>query len=423
MSIMYTAVSGMKAQSNRLGTVGDNIANATTVGYKRTSTQFSAQVVPSGSSGYSPGGVETHVRRAVGLEGGLMSTASVTDLAIRGNGFFIVEDGSEGRYMTRAGSFVPDAEGYLVNAAGYYLTGYDIRNGDAGVVVNSLNGGERININNFNMQASPTTSIVFPANLDGRDDVPVVLPADLPSANLATSAFTSKSSIIVYDNLGGEVTLDIYYTKTDANEWELAIFDARTATDGGFPYGAPGDPPLNGAGGTVIIFDPTTGAITAPVPPPANLAIPGGATAVFDFSQLTQFKAEYTPLEPVINGSAPSTVEGISIGDDGVVSFAMKSGASIAAYRIAIADVPSVDNLTALSGGLFQANNDSGPPTVGFPGQGGFGVIRSSALEASNVDLADELATMIEAQRNYQANSKVFQTGAEVLEILVNLKR
>ncbi len=423
MSIMQTAVSGMKAQSNRLGTVGDNVANASTVGYKKTSTQFSALVVPSGSSGYNPGGVETHVRRAVSLEGGLTSTASVTDLAIRGSGFFVVDDGTGGRFMTRAGSFVPDDEGYLVNAAGYYLTGYDIRNGNAGVVLNSLNGGERINLNSFNMQAAPTTTAALPANLDGRDTVPVVVPANLPSANAAAAQFTSKSSIVVYDNLGGEVKLDVYYTKTGTNAWELSVFDSRqAAAGGGFPYTGG---PLNGAGGTAITFSATTGAIATPAAgaQTVNLAITGGATVAFNFSGLTQFKAEYTPGQPQVNGNAPSSVESVSIGSDGVVSFGMKNGTSVAGYRIALADVPSPDNLTALSGGLFQANNDSGQPQVGFPGQGGFGVLRSSALEASNVDLADELATMIEAQRNYQANSKSFQTGAEILEVLVNLKR
>lgn len=430
MSIMQTAVSGMKAQSNRLGTVGDNIANASTVGYKKTSTQFSALVVPSGSSGYNPGGVETHVRRAVSLEGGLASTASVTDLAIRGNGFFIVEDGANGRFMTRAGSFVPDDEGYLVNAAGYYLTGYDIRNGNAGVVLNSLNGGERINLNSFNMQAAATTAASLPANLDGRDDVPVVAAGSRASDNVAGSQFTSKSSIIVYDSLGGEVKLDLYYTKTAANSWELAIYDSANATNGGFPYVPAASAPLNGAGGTAITFDPATGAIATPALAGQTVtlavrggAAAGGATVAYNFSGLTQFKAEYTPGKPQVNGNAPSSVESVSIGSDGIVSFGMKNGTSVAGYRIALADVPSPDNLTALSGGLFQANNDSGQPQVGFPGQGGFGVIRSSALEASNVDLADELATMIEAQRNYQANSKSFQTGAEILEVLVNLKR
>ncbi|MBB3808013.1 flagellar hook protein FlgE [Pseudochelatococcus contaminans] len=424
MSIMNTAVSGMKAQSNRLATVGDNIANASTVGYKKTSTQFSALVMDAGSGSYNAGGVETHVRRAVSLEGGLTSTTSTTDLAIRGSGFFIVDDGSGARYMTRAGSFVEDAEGYLVNAAGYYLTGYDIRNGDSGVIVNSLNGGERINVNNLNIQATPTTGITFPANLDARDDVAVVAAGTLPSDNVAGSTYTSKSSIIVYDNLGGEVKLDVYFAKTATNGWQMSVFDARTAdaATGGFPYAAGG---LLNAGGTAITFDPANGSIQTPpvADRTVNLNVPGGATVAFDFSKLTQVKMEYTPLEPTVNGNAPSTVSGINIGDDGVVSFAMKNGTTVDGYRLPLADVPSPDNLTALSGGLFQVSNESGSPLVGFPGQGSLGSIRTNALESSNVDLADELSTMIEAQRNYTANSKAFQTGAEVLEVLVNLKR
>ncbi|MFD2248835.1 flagellar hook protein FlgE [Pseudochelatococcus lubricantis] len=417
MSIMQTATSGMKAQANRLATVGDNIANASTTGYKKVSTEFAPLVLPSSSSSFNSGGVETTVRRSVSLEGGLNSTTSTTDLALRGNGFFVVEDSSGARYMTRAGSFVPNAEGYLVNAAGYYLTGYQLRDGDASVVLNSLNGGERINVNNINMQATPTTEGVFAANLNGRGDVPAVAAASLPSANVTTSTFTSKSSMVVYDNLGGDVMIDIYFTKTGVNTWEMSIFNQAAATGGGFPY----------TGGALVTtnltFSGTTGAITAPASAQTAFTVPGGQPTTVDLSGLTQLKSDYTPLEPEFNGNAPSTTTGVSISADGIVSFAMKNGSTIDAYRIALADVPSPDNLTALSGGVFQANYDSGNPQVGFPGQGGLGAIRTSALEASNVDLADELATMIEAQRNYTANSKVFQTGAEVLEVLVNLKR
>ncbi|MGI6246111.1 MAG: flagellar hook protein FlgE [Pseudochelatococcus sp.] len=417
MGIMQTATSGMKAQANRLGTVGDNIANASTTGYKKVSTEFSALVLPSGKGSYNSGGVETTVRRAVSLEGGTTYTTSTTDLAIRGKGFFIVEDSSGGRFLTRAGSFVQNADGYLVNAAGYYLVGYQAS--DAGVLVNSLNGGERVNVNSINMQATPTQNIggvagVFAAKLPV--DAAIVPAGSLPSDNVAGSAFSAMWSMTVYDNVGREVKLDLYFAKTAAGAWELSVFNGTDG--GGFPYDA-----AEVLGTTPLTFDATGNLATPATGLTANITIPGGQTVNLDISGLKQLAGDSEIIAAQVNGNGPSAVDDVSIGADGVITFQMTDGSAIDAYRIAIADVPSPDNLRALSGGVFQVSNESGDPVVGFPNQGGLGSLLSSALESSNVDLAEELATMIEAQRNYTANSKVFQTGAEVLEVLVNLKR
>ncbi|MGG2474962.1 flagellar hook-basal body complex protein, partial [Rhizobium sp. BR5] len=163
---MRTGVSGMNAQANKLGTVGDNIANASTTGYKRASTSFSSLVLPSSSGSYASGGVQSNVRYSISEQGNLSYTTSSTDLAIQGNGFFVVQDGSGTPYLTRAGSFQKNAEGFLENAAGFKLMGYPYGSNPPAAVVNGFTGLEAININDFGLTASPSTQGSFPANLN-----------------------------------------------------------------------------------------------------------------------------------------------------------------------------------------------------------------------------------------------------------------
>lgn len=414
--MMRTGASGMAAQSSRLGTVADNIANMSTTGYKRASTEFSTMVLDAGAGSYASGGVESHTRYAISGQGPLSYTTSATDLAVRGGGFFLVSGPAGQIYMTRAGSFVMDGEGRLVNAAGYSLMGYPLANGDPNVVANGYAGLEVINIADLAMQATPSTEGRLYLNLPaGADDIPA---ANLPSANAATASFTGKTSLVTYDNLGAEVILDVYSSKMADGTWEVAVFDrSQAAAGGGFPY-------LTGPLSTVTLtFDPTTGKLDAASPTSIDIPIPNGATLALDLSQSSQLAAEYTVLDPVVNGNAPSDVERIEISDTGELYAVYRNGARVATHRIPLADVKSPDNLQPLAGNVYVATAASGDVRIGFAGAGGFGTMVSGALEQSNVDLASELTTMIESQRNYTANSKVFQTGADLMDVLVNLKR
>ena len=136
--MMRTGVSGMNAQANRLSTVADNIANASTTGYKRSSTEFSSLIIPNTTGNYTSGGVTTAIRYATSVQGDLRYTSSASDLAINGEGFFVVQDSGGTPYLTRAGSFVPDGEGRLVNAAGVTLMGYNFANGTPSPVTNGF---------------------------------------------------------------------------------------------------------------------------------------------------------------------------------------------------------------------------------------------------------------------------------------------
>lgn len=415
--MMSTGASGMNAQANRLSTVADNIANANTTGYKKASVQFSSLVLPGANSSYNSGAVSTDVRYAVSEPGTLEFTSSSTDLAIDGDGFFIVEDSNGIPFLTRAGSFVPDGDGNLVNAAGYTLLGYDYESGVPAPVVNGFDGLVPVNISSGSLTANPSTTGIFSANLDAGEAI--VPAADLPSTNTATAEYSHKSSLVAYDNLGGEVLLDFYYTKTGNNTWEVSVFDRDGATPGtSFPYASAALATTN------LTFDPLNkGLLASTSPTDIALTVPGGDALTIDLSDMTQLDYSFTVQNADVDGNSPSAVSDVVISDDGTIFAKQENGELKPLYRIALASVSSPDKLQPIAGNVYQQGVDSGVITTGFAGSGGFGQIVSGALESSNVDMAQELTDMIASQRSYTANSKVFQTGSDLMDVLVNLKR
>lgn len=411
MTILNTSVSGMLADSNWLSSISQNVANANTTGYKNAETDFNT-LVDQVSNAASGGGVMTSTLSLNSLQGSVVSSATATNLAVQGSGFFVVSDSSGDTYLTRNGSFVADASGNLVNSAGYYLMGSDVQGGST-PPANSLGTLQKVNVTATGLTASATTSGSIGANLPS--SATAVAAADLPSANSASSTYTDMTSLVTYDNLGSAHTINLYFSNTGGNTWEVDAFDASNASaGGGFPYSSG---PL--ATGT-LSFNPTTGALSSGSS--LSIPVPNGQTMSLDLSNLTQLAASFGVSSATANGNAPASLQGVSIAANGTLSFNYTNGASIAAYDIPLANVASPDNLTSVSGNAFSANSASGPVSLGTANLAGFGAIDSSSLESSTVDLATELTDMIQAQSSYEANSKVFQTGADILDVLNNLK-
>ena len=412
MSIMDLSVSGMLANSNWLTTISQNVANANTTGYKDVETEFSALVDQSDGSQSQAAGVTTSMRSLNALQGTDQATSTVTDLAVQGSGFFVVSNASGDIFLTRNGSFVPDASGNLVNSAGYYLMGASLSGGSPGNI-SSLSGLTKVNVGSASESATPSTAGTLTANLPSTASA--VGAANLPSTNTAGAAYTAETSVVAYDNLGGAHTINLYFTNTGSNTWEVDAFDATKAgTGGGFPYASG---PL---ATQTVTFNPTTGALTSGSP--LAIPVPGGQSLSLNLGSTTQLAASFAVNSSTINGSAPGSLTGITISQNGTLSFQTGNGSSTAAYEIPLADVPSPDNLTSAVGEAYQANYDSGPAQVGVAGTGGLGTINSSSLESSTVDLAAELTNMIQAQSSYEANSKVFQSGAKLLDVLNQLQ-
>ncbi len=435
---LNTGVSGMAAQANLLSTIGDNISNSSTTGYKRATTDFETVLGNQSANTYTAGGVSTNIRYGISSQGQLTSSTSVTDLAVQGNGFFVVQGSNGSTALTRAGSFVPDASGQLVNTAGYALMGYNLTDGSS-ATVNGTGGLQVINLSKQSLTANPSTagSLVF--NLDATK-TPVAAGSDLPSGNASTSAATYKTSVAAYDNLGNAVTFDVYFTKTDSDPttgnstWEAAVYDQKDATAGGFPYQAAGattpDDPLSvqtltytGANGKLssATVGGTAAVSTTLGPLALTIPVPNGQTLKLDISTSTQLASASNVTTATVNGSAPSKLDHVTIGQDGTVTSVYTNGIQQATYRIPLADVPSENNLTPLSGNVYQASIDSGNMTIGKATTGSLGNIQSNELENSTVDLATELTNMITAQRSYEANSKVIQASSDLLKVVDQL--
>lgn len=430
---MKTAVSGMNAQANRLSTVSDNIANVNTTGYKAVSTAFSSLVLPSGAGNYNSGGVSTTVRQAVSDQGDISYTTSGYDLAISGDGFFIVQGADGVPVLTRAGDFTKDDNGNLVNSAGFTLMGYPWGASAPAVVVNGFDGLVPINVlGDQKLEAVATSKGTWTGNL--KPGATIVTDADtLPSANgkqptsgpKATTNNTQKYSMVTYDKLGSKVMYDIYYTKVPAPVpavagedyvWEMSVFrnaDKSTTGTSSFPYST--DPVETKR----ITFD-DKGKMTST----AGAIIDDTVTGLkinMDLD-LSQVGDNFSGTGNVDGQGANSPVD-ITIDADGVVYSKYDDGSTKPVFQIPLANVPSPDLLTLMSGNVYSANGRSGVTVTGFPQTSGFGKIQAGALEGSNVDLAGELTEMIESQRSYTANSKVFQTGSDLMDVLVNLKR
>jgi flagellar hook protein FlgE len=416
MSLMGTAVSGMLGDTSWLSNISQNVANANTTGYKNADTEFATVVDQVGASSAAGGGVTATMRSLNALQGSVVGTSTTTDLAIKGDGYFVVSDSSGALYLTRNGSFVPDASGNLVNSAGYYLMGYNVQSGAASGTTNSLAGMVKVNTITSGEAATPTTTGTLAVNLPSTAAVDT---GTLPAANVAGSTYTEETSLVTYDNLGAAHTLNIYFTNTGTDAsgnytWEVDIFDAaNAAAGGGFPYsGAP-------LATQTMTFSQANGTLTTGSPVTFN--VPNGQSMSLNLGQSTQIAASFGVNAATANGNAPSSLTGVTISTDGELDFQYSNGVSSPGYEIPLATVASEDNLTAVNGNAFQANQNSGTVRVGIAGTGGLGKIASSSLENSTVDLATELTDMIQAQSAYQANSKVFQTGANLLDILNKL--
>ena len=409
---MRTSVSGMAAQSNALSAISDNIANSSTTGYKEANAQFETILGNDAASNYESGGVLTDIRYGITDQGTLATTTSATDLAVNGNGFFVVSNDGQGSLLTRAGSFVPDSTGNLVNVAGFDLMGYALTNGQPS---SSLSV---VNVSATALQAAPSTSGTLTMNLPST--APNVTSNTPGTSNSLSTTYTDKTSLTVYDNLGQADVLDVYLTKTGTDPatnndtWEVTAYNsADAAASGGFPYSS------GNFGTTTLEFNPTTGKVSGNGT--LSVAVPNGNAVSVALGASTMLASSFGVTTAQADGNAPSKLSSVKIGNDGTLTAVYADGATVATYKIPLATVPSPDNLTPINGNVYAVSENSGAMVLSTAGNAGTGTIVSDELEESTVDLATELTSMIVAQRGYEANSKVLQAASDMLSVLNRL--
>lgn len=419
-SSLYTGISGLQSNSEAMSVIGNNISNSNTVGFKSSSTLFSdllsASIASASGSSQVGRGTEISTVKSSFSQGTFQTTSSGTDLAIEGDGFFMVSasDSSEVLY-TRNGAFSFDASGYLVNAEGYRVQGktYDADG--------TLSSGDPTDIQvdiNSQIPAHMTEDISLATNLNSGSDV--VGPFDLTDP---TSTSNYSTSTQVYDGLGNTHLVTTYFTKTSDQNWEWhtvldsSELDASVAGTGDLTEIGSGTLTFDSSGNLVSGGSGTTnaGALVW-----SNGADPSQQIS-FDF-ETTQYSSSSVVISQSQDGYAPGEVVDIEITQDGNVVANYSNGESINVAMITLATFSNPEGLSKSGGSLYAATASSGQPRVGTPGSSQ-GTIFTNSLEQSNVDLAREFVDMITVQNGYSANSRVITTIDEMLQELINLKR
>ncbi|GIK50227.1 MAG: flagellar hook protein FlgE [Hyphomonadaceae bacterium] len=433
MSI-YTAlragVSGLTANSSALAAISDNIVNVNTVGYKRSTVDFSALVNAQNSdTTYNAGGVLPLTRQQISLQGSLEQSRSTTDLAISGDGFFIVSPNSNqlsnggSVLFTRAGSFTIDAHGYMVNAQGLYLQAWPV-NSDGSVISSptSLSAIEPVNISGVGGLAEASANVDINANLnsDQAAYTGAYTAGDLALGNVSAHF---ESSLEVYDSLGAPRTISFGFLKTGPNEWQVEVY-ARPDTNitGGAATGgllATGEVLYN-TDGTVQSVD--TGLQNFTI----DWAVSTGAAQQdlnLDLRGVAQNAKSFGVTSVTVDGVPPGDLVGLILEGDGFLTAQFSNGRARALYQIPLATFVNPNGLAPDQGGAFRTTLESGLYNINAANAGGAGRVVSGALEASNVDLAQEFTNLITTQRAYSAASRIITTADQMLEELLMVKR
>lgn len=401
------AATGLNAVNEQLDGISNNIANSGTVGYKSMTTQFSAMYAGTQAMGVSVAGSA----QSISTGGSMVSTGNALDLAIDDDGFFVMCDSAGNISYTRAGSFVTDKNGYIINASGDYLQGYPVD--DSGTLQTGT--VTDIQIKTGNIPAQATDSMTFTANFDASDEIidrdgdPSATPPvdgvkfDPNNSDTYTDSYTTT----VYDSLGNEHSVSQYFTKTADNTWEVQYtFDGETQS---------GVPP------TTLSFDQNTGKLTSPTTPQTITFTTDEAAPIsmtIDYSDCTQYGSDFSVTTNSATGYASATQNGVQVDDDGKVYATYSNGERMLQGQVVLATFPDENGLEAVSGTAWVQTGESGTPLIGTPGSGSCGTLSSGMLESSNVDITNELVNLMTAQRNYQANTKVISTSTQLDQAL-----
>jgi flagellar hook protein FlgE len=409
MRSMFSAISGLKNHQTFMDVVGNNIANVNTTGFKQSRVTFQdilSQTVrgasgpQGGRAGVNPeqvglgvliSGIDT-----IQTQGTLQSTGKPTDMAIQGDGYFVMSDGKQQLY-TRDGSFDLALDGTLASASsGLHVMGWQ---------ANPLTGAIDTTV--------PPTTVTVPLGqgMTGKASTSLTVSGNLDAANAggATNAVTVSST--VYDAQGNAIPLTLTFTKSGPNTWGVA---ATTTATGVTVTGSMSNLVFNGQG---KVATGGTGTL--------QIALTGGATTPqsvsLDMSQMTQLTAN-SDLNSNTDGASAGSLTSFTVGQSGDITGIYSNGYKQALGQIALASFSNPSGLMKAGGNLFSASANSGTANVGTPDASGRGTIATGFLEGSNVDLAQQFTNMIMAERGFQANSRVISTSDEILQDLVNLK-
>lgn len=409
MKSLNSGVSGLRGFQTKMDIIGNNIANVETIGFKSSRISFSEMLNQTiSSSGGSESAPTSAAQVGLGVrissisrnfnQGSLQSTGRATDIAIEGDGFFMVSEGEQ-KYLTRAGNFDFNKDGFLVDQAGRFVQGYNADT-DGNIVNSGTTGDVRVDFENV-YDPQSTQNVFAAGNVDAEATDPQTM------------------STTVYDGLGDSHTLVIDLTpQAAANEWEYeaSFLNGETVTTG-----ATGTLEFDSTGELVagnsfnIEFDPGNGADTVAFT--MNFGNPA------DGSRMTQFSGSNSATIVSQDGYAQGKLVDFNIDDDGYINGVYDNGRNAVLAQIALGDVSNPLGLEMVGNGLYRGTESSGEVSFTTASEMSETSMNSGVLEGSNVDLAREFTDMITSQRAYQSNARVITTADELLQEVVNLKR
>ncbi|MFV1983673.1 MAG: flagellar hook protein FlgE [Thiohalomonadales bacterium] len=414
------ALSGIQSASKELKMIGNNVANASTTGFKKSRAQF-ADVYAASDIGSSSNTIGSGVRIAAVTQqfsqGNVDFTDNNLDMAINGGGFFMLDKGGE-RVYSRAGAIEIDREGFMVNSDNLKLLGKKAdENG------NPIGETGPISLDNANVEPKSTSMVTVGVNLDSSEKKPLFEPFDPSDAG----SFNHSTSLTVFDSLGTSHQSTVYFVKGDnPNQWNVFTFIDGKDINGAesAPY-ASNELMFNGSGALASING-------TPVPPGqieyTEFTTETGSNPVqitLDFlssTPITQFGSKFNVNALTQDGFATGRLTSLDIDETGVVRARYTNGQTRTLGQIQLSDFPNVQGLRQLGDSTWAESFESGIPLMGTPGSGSLGLIQSGALEGSNVDLTEQLINMISAQRNFQANAQVITTADAVTQSVINIR-
>lgn len=420
ISSMYTAVSGLNAEDTDLSVIGNNIANENTVGFKGSTTAF-GDVLSAEIGGQQVGsGVRVDQISPQFTQGALETTSNSLNMAIEGDGFFVV-NGSGGQLYTRAGEFTMDKDGNVVDSQGNVLQGYLA---DSNGNISGSLGNMTLTVSQ--VPAKATASVNLALNLQSTS--PTYASGSFALVGGQPTNYDYSTSATVYDVLGGSHEITAYFTNTGSNAWQVN-YVYTDPTTGNLTEATSGGSPINQA----LTFN-SSGALTNDNDTTVSFNFGSPQNIKFDFGTstaeggtgldgTTQFASDFSVLNVAQDGYSTGTLQSYNIDKTGVITGTFTNGQQKKLGEIALARFAAPTNLQQMDGNLYAGTQTSGQAIIGKPETSGLGSVNSGCLEESNVDLSDQFVKMIAAQSGYEANSKMITTMDQLMQTLVNMKQ